>query len=91
MFSMIVLCFVNGMLAFGKKILWHSLFIKKTKSPERKLSFSASIVSKKAAENLKALILDVKIGSGAFMETIEKGRILAQAMVSSLCDKITKK
>ncbi|KAK3770741.1 hypothetical protein RRG08_036343 [Elysia crispata] len=42
---------------------------------------TSSIVSKKAAENLKALILDVKIGSGAFMETIEKGRILAQAMV----------
>ncbi|RUS75099.1 hypothetical protein EGW08_017130 [Elysia chlorotica] len=42
---------------------------------------TSSIVSKKAAENLKALILDVKIGSGAFMETVEKGRILAQAMV----------
>lgn len=42
---------------------------------------TSSIVSKKAAENLKALILDVKIGSGAFMETIEEGRCLAQAMV----------
>ncbi|GFR87620.1 thymidine phosphorylase [Elysia marginata] len=42
---------------------------------------TSSIVSKKAAENLKALILDVKIGSGAFMENLDKGRSLAQTMV----------
>ncbi|GFN75613.1 thymidine phosphorylase [Plakobranchus ocellatus] len=43
---------------------------------------ASSIVSKKAAENLKALILDVKIGSGAFMETMENARSLAQTMVN---------
>jgi pyrimidine-nucleoside phosphorylase len=43
---------------------------------------TASILSKKLAENLDALILDVKFGSAAFMQTKNQARELAQAMVS---------
>jgi len=42
----------------------------------------ASILSKKLAESLDALILDVKFGSAAFMQTREQARELAQAMVA---------
>jgi pyrimidine-nucleoside phosphorylase len=42
----------------------------------------ASILSKKLAENLDALILDVKFGSAAFMQTISDARKLAKAMVA---------
>jgi len=41
----------------------------------------ASILSKKLAESLHALILDVKFGAAAFMPTLEKARELAQALV----------
>lgn len=42
----------------------------------------ASILSKKLAENLDALILDVKFGSAAFMQTKADARKLAAAMVA---------
>ena len=42
----------------------------------------ASILSKKLAENLDALILDVKFGSAAFMQTKSAARKLAKAMVA---------
>jgi thymidine phosphorylase len=42
----------------------------------------ASILSKKLAENLQALVLDVKFGSAAFMPTLEKAIELGQAMVA---------
>jgi len=41
----------------------------------------ASILSKKLAESLEALVLDVKFGSAAFMTTREQARTLARAMV----------
>ncbi|ESO89723.1 hypothetical protein LOTGIDRAFT_218516 [Lottia gigantea] len=44
---------------------------------------AASIVSKKAAENVNALVLDVKAGKGAFCETVEKAHILADRMVQA--------
>ena len=43
---------------------------------------SASIMSKKLAEGISALVLDVKFGSGAFMKKIDDSRVLAQTMVS---------
>jgi pyrimidine-nucleoside phosphorylase len=42
----------------------------------------ASILSKKLAENLGALILDVKFGCAAFMQTKSEARKLAKAMVA---------
>jgi pyrimidine-nucleoside phosphorylase len=44
---------------------------------------TASIMSKKLAESLNALVLDVKVGSGAFMPTYEKSKFLAELMVQT--------
>ena len=47
---------------------------------------TASILSKKLAEGLEALVLDVKCGSGAFMKTLADAEILARALVSTAQD-----
>ncbi len=41
---------------------------------------SASIMSKKLAEGIDGLVLDVKTGDGAFMQKLDDSRALAQAM-----------
>jgi len=43
---------------------------------------SSSIMSKKLAEGLEGLVLDVKFGSGAFMKELNKARNLASTMVA---------
>jgi pyrimidine-nucleoside phosphorylase len=43
----------------------------------------ASILSKKAAEELDALVLDVKVGSGAIFRDVKSARELARALVKT--------
>jgi pyrimidine-nucleoside phosphorylase len=43
---------------------------------------TASILSKKLAENLEALVMDVKFGAAAFMQTETEARALAESIVN---------
>ena len=44
---------------------------------------TASILSKKLSSGLEGLVLDVKMGSGAFMKTMAEAEALARALVST--------
>jgi len=54
-----------------------------TGTVESPFLITASIMSKKLAEDIRGLVLDVKVGSGAFMPTYEKSKVLAELMVST--------
>ncbi|HEY5382408.1 MAG TPA: thymidine phosphorylase [Acidobacteriaceae bacterium] len=54
-----------------------------TGTVESPFLITASIMSKKLAEDLRALVLDVKVGSGAFMPSYEQSKFLAGLMVST--------
>ncbi len=43
---------------------------------------TASILSKKLAAGLQSLVMDVKVGNGAFMASLEEARTLAQSLVA---------
>jgi pyrimidine-nucleoside phosphorylase len=43
---------------------------------------SASIMSKKIAEGIEALVMDVKCGAGAFMKTRHEARVLAHSLIA---------
>ena len=44
---------------------------------------TASILSKKIAAGLQGLVMDVKVGNGAFMEDMEKARELARSIIAT--------
>lgn len=52
-----------------------------TATVDKKELIAASILGKKLAEGIDCLVLDVKVGSGAFMKTEAEARALAELMV----------
>jgi pyrimidine-nucleoside phosphorylase len=54
-----------------------------TGTVESPFLITASIMSKKLAEDLDGLVLDVKVGSGAFMPSYEASKHLAELMVET--------
>ncbi|MCB1200555.1 MAG: thymidine phosphorylase [Leptospiraceae bacterium] len=54
-----------------------------TETVEEISLITASILSKKFTEDLDALVLDIKCGSGAFMSDLEKARELADSLVKT--------
>ena len=54
-----------------------------TGTVESPFLITASIMSKKLAESLNALVLDVKVGSGAFLPSLDQARELARLMVET--------
>lgn len=66
-------------IAPADRILYHLRDV--TGTVESKSLITASILSKKFAEDLDALVIDLKVGKGAFMDTFDKAKELAEAMI----------
>jgi pyrimidine-nucleoside phosphorylase len=66
-------------IAPADRILYHLRDV--TGTVESKELITASILSKKFAEDLDALVMDIKVGKGAFMDSFDKARELAETMI----------
>ncbi|MFO0881345.1 MAG: thymidine phosphorylase [Gemmataceae bacterium] len=67
-------------IAPADRVLYHLRDV--TATVESLPLISASILSKKIAEGIRGLVMDVKFGAGAFMKTLDDARALARSLMA---------